>query len=273
MCPLLVCLRAPVQRASMQKSEKKAPAEEEEEDYEEEEEDEEEEAEEDDASSDDYDEGNTAKRKSPSAPSKTKKPAAAPKKSRTNTAPLDRLLAPLDAESLSKLLIEVCARPMADQATVSNEQFVRQRIGGGVSLAAVDSKLADARACFKKIGPAFPNTRYGSDTDHYCYKRVRPVQAVFIKKVAEPLVDLKAAKDNAALLRYLRGALPLAFDLPTWDQAADNKPRIALFKRLAAALRIALRSPEGKADDRSKWKALLEDAPPEFAECIKLLNK
>ena len=223
-----------------------------------------------DDSSGDNDGSSTKKRKSPVA--KNKKPATEAKKSRAAPASLDRLLAPLDAASLSKLLLQVCARSVAEQVAVSNEQFVRQQVGGALSLVAVDSRIADAEACFKKIWSAFPHTRYGSDRDHFCYKRVRPVQAIFIKKVSEPLVDLKEAKNWRALLRYLRGAVKLALDLPSWDQAADNKSKAALYKRLAAALRIALRSEAGKTEDRKVWKDLLTDAPAEFEACVKLLG-
>jgi hypothetical protein len=147
---------------------------------------------------------------------------------------------------VSDLATQVCARSLADQAAQPNEQFLRQQLGGSSSLskAAVTNRLEEAQAAFKKISKAFPHTRWGrwgpTLTSPQCsplpavhmtatltiaFGRLRydttslqeymwlpeltplPTQAEAIRILLEPLLELKEAKNDSALLAYLLGML------------------------------------------------------------------
>eukprot|EP01080_Neovahlkampfia_damariscottae_P011790 gene11790-5127_t len=88
---------------------------------------------------------------------------------------------------------------------------------------------------------AFPHSRFGSDRNHFCYKRVSSHIQIFKKALSEPLKLYKTAKQNEILRDYIAIAFPIVDDLPDFDDANDNKPKEQMIKTLTTNLKAALK--------------------------------
>lgn len=78
-----------------------------------------------------------------------------------------------------------------------------------------------SRAIFK----ALPNSRYGSSTDHYGYKRCASANAACKRHIVEHAKEFKTAKQWDVLRDYCVGMLPVAEAMVEFDQPNDNKNR------------------------------------------------
>lgn len=78
-----------------------------------------------------------------------------------------------------------------------------------------------SRAIFK----ALPNSRYGSSTDHYGFKRCASANAACKRHIVEHAKEFKTAKQWDVLRDYCVGMLPVAEAMVEFDQPNDNKNR------------------------------------------------
>ena len=75
------------------------------------------------------------------------------------------------------------------------------------------------------IFKALPNSRYGSSTDHYGYKRCASANAACKRHIVEHAKQFKSAKQWDVLRDYSVGMTPVAEAMVEFDQPNDNKNR------------------------------------------------
>jgi len=89
-------------------------------------------------------------------------------------------------------------------------------------------KLANA------ISRALPNSRWGSCTDHYGYKRCASANNACKKYIVDHAKVFKTAKQWASALEYANAMLPVARDMVHFDLPGDCKARDAAISTLTA---------------------------------------
>ena len=84
------------------------------------------------------------------------------------------------------------------------------------------------------ISRALPNSRWGSSTDHYGYKRCASANNACKKYIVDHAKVFKAAKQWASALEYANAMLPVARDMVHFDLPDDCKARDAAISTLTA---------------------------------------
>jgi hypothetical protein len=79
---------------------------------------------------------------------------------------------------------------------------------------------------------AFPHARYGSNRDHFAYKRVSPHIQTFKSLVTTELKQLSSSQNWTAALDFLVVAARKVNNLPSWDDSNDNKSRNDLWSQI-----------------------------------------
>ena len=84
------------------------------------------------------------------------------------------------------------------------------------------------------ISRALPNSRWGSCTDHYGYKRCASAANACKKYIVDHAKVFKSAKQWPAALEYATAMLPVARDMVDFDLPEDCKARDAAISTLTA---------------------------------------
>ena len=84
------------------------------------------------------------------------------------------------------------------------------------------------------ISRALPNSRWGSCTDHYGYKRCASANNACKKYIVDHAKVFKTAKQWASALEYANAMLPVARDMVHFDLPDDCKARDAAISTLTA---------------------------------------
>ena len=84
------------------------------------------------------------------------------------------------------------------------------------------------------ISRALPNSRWGSSTDHYGYKRCASANNACKKYIVDHAKVFKTAKQWASALEYANAMLPVARDMVHFDLPDDCKARDAAISTLTA---------------------------------------
>ncbi len=109
----------------------------------------------------------------------------------------------------------------------------------------------------KAIGRALPNSRFGSATDSYGFKRCKSATSNF-KKVLTEQVNSVASAPVAELASYLQGALAIVENTVEFNDPANNAWRCLCFKKLHALVDKTLKSKSLESDTRAKLQALVD---------------
>ena len=102
------------------------------------------------------------------------------------------------------------------------------------------------------IRRALPNSRYGSCTDHYGYKRCASANNACKKYIVDNAKVFKSAKQWQAALEYAMAMLPVAEGMVDFDLPEDCKARNAAIDQLTALMteaesRLGIAAPAPKA--------------------------
>jgi hypothetical protein len=82
----------------------------------------------------------------------------------------------------------------------------------------------------KSIMSAFPHSRFGSNRNHFCFKRVQQHVSNFKTQLNSPIKGYKDSKQFEVLMEYLLVAIPIVDDLPNFDDEKDNNLKNGMIK-------------------------------------------
>jgi len=130
----------------------------------------------------------------------------------------------------------------------------------------------------KNIARAFPNTRYGSDRDAFCYRRVKGHVIAFQKECLQHCKSLVDCQQWSSAIDYVVMAWNYANDLPKWDDKKNNKHQATCFKRFTSTLVNSLKKGKFRKQELQAYapifKKLAEKSHKDngMQNCIQLLE-
>jgi hypothetical protein len=113
----------------------------------------------------------------------------------------------------------------------------------------ISSFLVSLSTASRAISRALPNSRWGSNSDHYGYKRCSSAVTAFKKLWNEQVVTLVDG-DKSAFAEYCRQAAEVLDYSVDFDCEKDNKYKSLCSKKMATALTKALKAKDLSADTR-----------------------
>lgn len=128
------------------------------------------------------------------------------------------------------------SNPVAGTSASANRDV--ENIAPSQQLIRLEKKL---QVFLKDITKAFPWTKFGSDRDAFCYKRVRGHLQVFKRECLEQckvFIDSKQWKDA---IDYIIIAWAYVDQMPRWDDTKHNKVNEQCYKKLATYLANSLK--------------------------------
>lgn len=159
----------------------------------------------------------------------------------------------LSREQLADLLINVIADGSLPEETLL------ARVPAP-SLRPVAAALKKANAAIRK---SLPNSRFGSGTDAFCYRRCATHVTAFKKLITDEGKTLETAGHWPTVLRYCVLAWTEADESVTWDEPNHNAWRGVVQKNLD---RLALKASKGMIKDKTVGRATLEQVLEQYGE-------
>ncbi|KAK3272054.1 hypothetical protein CYMTET_19626 [Cymbomonas tetramitiformis] len=139
---------------------------------------------------------------------------------------LEQQFQSLEKVQLSQLLVDILDR---HPELVSE---VEERLPA----ADVEPVLANCQKLVNAIHRAMPNTRWGSSRDAFCQRRCGGHVTTAKAAIMKGLQIYKSCKQWDVALKFAERALPMAKEIPVWDDASKNGPREAVIKALDALI-------------------------------------
>jgi hypothetical protein len=96
----------------------------------------------------------------------------------------------------------------------------------------LEPMLKECQKQVNAINRALPNSRWGSCTDHFGYKRCASAVNAAKRKLLEGAKQFKGAKQWSTAKEYAERALPIARDMVEFDCAGDNGARDSVIAEL-----------------------------------------
>lgn len=93
----------------------------------------------------------------------------------------------------------------------------------------------------RNVFKSMPNSRWGSKTDSFCYRRVATHLEAFKKECLNQGRQLIESEQWAFVIEYVIMTLSYVEGLPTWDNSTHNKSKLQCFKGLSSQLLNALK--------------------------------
>ncbi|XP_037052514.1 uncharacterized protein LOC119086046 [Bradysia coprophila] len=146
-----------------------------------------------------------------------------------------------DSESQSKR--KKMSAPTAGPSSAASDV---ENIAPKADMIRYENKL---KAFSRDITKAFPWTKFGSDRDAFCYRRVRGHLAVFKRECLE---QCKAFVDDlqwSNAINYIVIAWQYVDQLPRWDDPKHNKMNEQCYKKLTSYLTTSLKKGKFKKEE------------------------
>ncbi|KAG4077938.1 hypothetical protein HA402_013438 [Bradysia odoriphaga] len=105
------------------------------------------------------------------------------------------------------------------------------------------------KAFSRDITKAFPWTKYGSDRDAFCYRRVRGHLAVFKRECLEQCKAFVDELQWTNAINYIVMAWQFVDQLPRWDDPKHNKMNEQCYKKLTSYLTTSLKKGKFQKDE------------------------
>lgn len=126
--------------------------------------------------------------------------------------------------------------PAAGTSASANRDV--ENIAPGPELIRLENKL---KAFLKDITKAFPWSKFGSDRDAFCYRRVRGHLQVFKRECLEQCKNFIDFKQWKSAIDYIIIAWPYVDQMPRWDDPKHNKVNEQCYKKLTTHLSNSLK--------------------------------
>lgn len=108
-----------------------------------------------------------------------------------------------------------------------------EKIAQSAEMNRLEKKL---KAFARDIKKAFPWTKFGSDRDAFCYRRVRGHVAVFKRESLEQCKNFIDERQWKRAIDYAILAWQYVDELPRWDDPKHNKMNEQCYKKLTSYL-------------------------------------
>uniref|UniRef100_A0A7S3FDN9 Uncharacterized protein n=1 Tax=Haptolina ericina TaxID=156174 RepID=A0A7S3FDN9_9EUKA len=141
---------------------------------------------------------------------------------RPETKALMQRLQVLEQAQLAQM---ICS--LVDGGHVADEAVVKL-----IPSADLDPMLKECEKLVNAIRRALPNSRWGSCTDHFGYKRCASAVNTAKRKLLEGAKQFKGAKQWSTAKEYSERALPIARDMVVFDCVDDNGARNTVISEL-----------------------------------------
>lgn len=105
------------------------------------------------------------------------------------------------------------------------------------------------KAFSKDITKAFPWTKYGSNRDAFCYRRVRGHLGVFKRECLEQCKAFVDQKQWNNAINYIVISWQYVDQLPRWDDPNHNKINEQCYKKLTSYLAMSLKKGTFRKDE------------------------
>ncbi|XP_013383684.1 tethering factor for nuclear proteasome STS1 isoform X2 [Lingula anatina] len=188
------------------------------------------------------------------SPKKQDKDPSSPKKQRVQRrkkqTPLTTELQALTSEQLVSVVENIV------QMHPELEQEIKAIIPSP-DLTRMEDKLHQAE---RNIYKSFPNTRWGSSRDAFCFRRVKTHLEAFKKVCLDQGRVLLAAQAYEAVINYCLIAWEYVERLPNWDDYAHNKSKEQCFRTLSSQCMQAIKKATLEKEKYREYKARLQDA-------------
>lgn len=96
-------------------------------------------------------------------------------------------------------------------------------------------------ALTKNISKAFPWSKYGSDRDAFCYRRVKVHLTAFQRECFQQCKSLIDSRQWKSAIDYIIVAWKYVHQLPDWDDDTHNKLKEQCYKRMSSNLVSSLK--------------------------------
>lgn len=141
---------------------------------------------------------------------------------------LHKRLSVLSCEQLTKLV----------ETLVGNHPELEEEIA--IPSPDISNLIENLERCKSNIFKSFPNSRWGSNRDAFCYRRVKTHLDSFTKSCIDQGKQLESFESWTALIDYILKAWEIVDELPQWDNPDHNKSKNRCFKTLGVQCRKAI---------------------------------
>ena len=126
---------------------------------------------------------------------------------------------------------------------LSNEiENLENKIRDSVPKSDMSKQKAEMEKLGKAIYRAFPNSRYGSGRDRFCYNRVKTHITAFKSELGSKMKLYKEGKLFDELFDFIiEVAIPTVDDLPDFDEEIHNKPKLTMIKSIETSIKNGIK--------------------------------
>jgi len=132
---------------------------------------------------------------------------------------------------------------------LGNDIELQQRFVASLPAVDVTSLTIKLEQSARAIQKALPNSRYGSSSDHYGYKRASSAVTAYKKLWNEQVASLVDGGDKDAFVSYASDAVQNLFDAVDFNDEKDNKYKQLCAKKLAMGLKKTLKANTDLSDE------------------------
>ncbi|KAK3107802.1 hypothetical protein FSP39_022545, partial [Pinctada imbricata] len=123
---------------------------------------------------------------------------------------------------------------------------------------------------------SFPNSRWGSGRDAFCFRRVKTHLDSFKNACISQGKQLLESDSWEALIEYVLHAWGVIDEMPIWDNPSHNKSNEMCYRTLAGQCKKAVKAARL---DREKWEDILDrikeslETNEDLKPCIDMVEK
>lgn len=177
---------------------------------------------------------------------------------------LHKRLSALSCEQLTKLI----------ENLVENHPELEEEIA--LPSPDISNLLENLERCKSSIFKSFPNSRWGSSRDAFCYRRVKTHLDSFTKSCIDQGKQLESFESWTALIEYILKAWEIVDELPHWDNPDHNKTKNRCFKTLGVQCKKSISHSHLTQSEYRDMLSRLEEAVQindNLLPCIQLVKK
>ena len=126
-----------------------------------------------------------------------------------------------------KQLVDVLIGCVADGALTAEQILAK------LPSADLQPKIDECRRLVNAVGRHLPNSRFGSATDNYGYKRCASANGAAARAFKTTAAEYKRSGQWAVAAEFCERALPIARDMIEWDDESNNSARNSVLDVLA----------------------------------------
>ncbi|XP_041373637.1 tethering factor for nuclear proteasome STS1-like [Gigantopelta aegis] len=181
-------------------------------------------------------------------------------------------------DDLSRRLSSLSNQQLVDIITglAGNQPDLQQDIEELIPAPDITPLVENLNFFRKNILKAVPYSRYGTNTDAFCFRRCKTHVMSFKEACVSQGKQLQEAGSWCALCEYVKQAWSEVGELPDWDNENHCSAKRLCFKSLAAMFKHVIKNGTFSREEYSEmkeWLAPKVDFHEELSPCTTLLDK